>query len=639
MDVSNKRGEMLLIVVFLLFYVIVVLRNAWTCDDAYISFRVVDNFVNGYGLRWNIAERVQAYTNPLWVFVLSPVYMITRNMYFTAIGVSVLMSTAAVALLAFKVARGYIIACVGILGLILSNAFIDYSTSGLENPLSFLLLALFLIFYLKQENSEEKILYISIIASLAAVNRLDTILLYLPAIIYMFWQFRNKKALLNIMIGFSPLIIWEVFSIIYYGFPFPNTAYAKLNTGISVSIMSKQGFCYFANSLNVDPITIFIIGLGLIIPLVTRDKKHAMLMLGLFLYLLYIVRIGGCFMAGRHFAIPIFLATSIIMISFAHFKLVFIGILAGISLLLGLTSDYSPIFTRYNQGYNDKSVSFPNSITDERKFYFQSSGLINYNRNSQYWPNHGWVYEGLGVKAERKKVYVAACIGFLGFNAGPEVHIIDLNALADPLLASVPTYNRYKPSIGHFARNAPGGYQESIMTGENLLSDSSLAKYYNKLKCLIMEDIWSFERFKEIYKMNMGVYDYLIDEYINADIVHFDFSAVNSIKEEGLVWNAPGNIVIQNTAIEIDFPAVQNKQCIEVSRDNNDEYIFEFLIESSCIYTHILSPDGRRMEGLAIAQIEVPAHVANKGFDAIRISPGIGDGMHSIGHIRFIENE
>lgn len=37
---------------------VVVLRNAWVGDDAYISFRTVDNFVNGYGLTWNVAERV-----------------------------------------------------------------------------------------------------------------------------------------------------------------------------------------------------------------------------------------------------------------------------------------------------------------------------------------------------------------------------------------------------------------------------------------------------------------------------------------------------------------------------------------------------------------------------------------------------
>jgi hypothetical protein len=46
-------------------FAIVLIRTAWICDDAYITFRTIDNFINGYGLRWNIAERVQTYTNPL----------------------------------------------------------------------------------------------------------------------------------------------------------------------------------------------------------------------------------------------------------------------------------------------------------------------------------------------------------------------------------------------------------------------------------------------------------------------------------------------------------------------------------------------------------------------------------------------
>ncbi len=32
-------------------------------DDAYITYKTVYNFINEYGLRWNIAERVQSYTH------------------------------------------------------------------------------------------------------------------------------------------------------------------------------------------------------------------------------------------------------------------------------------------------------------------------------------------------------------------------------------------------------------------------------------------------------------------------------------------------------------------------------------------------------------------------------------------------
>jgi len=38
----------------------------WLCDDAYISFRYVRNFVEGRGLVFNPGERVEGYTNFLW---------------------------------------------------------------------------------------------------------------------------------------------------------------------------------------------------------------------------------------------------------------------------------------------------------------------------------------------------------------------------------------------------------------------------------------------------------------------------------------------------------------------------------------------------------------------------------------------
>ena len=48
---------------------VVLIRTAWICDDAYITFRTIDNFLHGFGLRWNVAERVQSFTHPLWLIV------------------------------------------------------------------------------------------------------------------------------------------------------------------------------------------------------------------------------------------------------------------------------------------------------------------------------------------------------------------------------------------------------------------------------------------------------------------------------------------------------------------------------------------------------------------------------------------
>ena len=48
---------------------------------------------------------------------------------------------------------------------------------------------------------------------------------------------------------------------VHYGFPrLPNTAYAKLGTGIDRWETAAQGFYYFRDSLWVDPLTLLVIG-------------------------------------------------------------------------------------------------------------------------------------------------------------------------------------------------------------------------------------------------------------------------------------------------------------------------------------------------------------------------------------------
>jgi arabinofuranosyltransferase len=89
----------LLPLLFLLAYAVLLVRTAWMCDDAFITLRTVDNFVQGYGLVWNVGERVQAYTHPLWMFLLSAFYAFTREPYFTTLAISMTLSLATVALL------------------------------------------------------------------------------------------------------------------------------------------------------------------------------------------------------------------------------------------------------------------------------------------------------------------------------------------------------------------------------------------------------------------------------------------------------------------------------------------------------------------------------------------------------------
>ena len=77
---ADRYRKILQFLILLLFvtYIFLLVKTAWLSDDAYITFRTIDNFVNGYGLRWNIAERVQSFTHPLWLLLLSGIYFFSR---------------------------------------------------------------------------------------------------------------------------------------------------------------------------------------------------------------------------------------------------------------------------------------------------------------------------------------------------------------------------------------------------------------------------------------------------------------------------------------------------------------------------------------------------------------------------------
>ena len=105
-------------------------------------------------------------------------------------------------------------------------------------------------------------------------------------------------------------------------------------------------------------------------------------------------------------------------------------------------------------------------------------------------------------------------IGFFGFNAGPSKYIIDPLGLRDPLLARLPAEEKEDFWIGHFRRKLPRGYVASIKCWKNLIEDPSLHVYYEKIISITRGPIFSCERFVDIYYMNTGKYQYLINQYL-----------------------------------------------------------------------------------------------------------------------------
>lgn len=222
---------------------------------------------------------------------------LTREPYFTTVALSGICSLGA-ALLLCRLAARLALAPIALLALVSSRAFVDYSSSGLENPLSHLLLVAWILCWLRARGPS-RIFWLSLLTSPLLLNRMDLGLLVAPPLLVAWLSAGPRRALRQLLAGMIPFLLWEAFSLFYYGFPFPNTYYAKLHTGIPLRALAGQGLGYLLNSLERDPITLPLCAIGALAPMLMRRRALVPFSIGVLAYLVYVVRIGGDFMATK----------------------------------------------------------------------------------------------------------------------------------------------------------------------------------------------------------------------------------------------------------------------------------------------------------------------------------------------------
>ncbi len=626
-----------------------VLSHAWFTDDAYFSFRSIDNFVNGYGLTWNVIERVQAYTHPLWVLLLSAFYFFTREIYVTTIFISLALTLALAWLLVFKVTKTRWQGLAAVFLLSLSTAFIDYSTSGLENPLSHLLLAIFLFTFLRKERSPRTLFWLALLAALGAVNRLDTILFYFPALVYEWWQEKDKwSAAGTIASGFIPLVLWEGFSLIYYGFPFPSTYYAKAQNYVALGEEIWAGLNYFLFTLKFDPITWVVIVAALVTAVWQRQARAIAAALGTVFYLAYILQIGGDFMGGRFLSATYLSAVIILLVYlFPKLQLKKHWALIPAALLIGLLAS-SPTYFLYAKGFRTARW---NGVVDERRVYFGTNflrieDLRAFNVDSQYsmlnkiaffvkslgrgslfrWEaENDWIDLGRDLRAqaaaEGKLFLPQGANGFTGYYAGPDVYIINALALTDGLLARVPPIYNANWRSGHFMRIIPTGYLEVEAGTQSLLDDPGLDAYYQKIRLVTHGDLFTTERWQAIWELNTKSFEELLPGYS----VQFRFPALRLISLESMPQpNTELTLDMafagQGSAAQIEFPQLLHAASMRLGASAGDNFLLTFLdTEGNVLASQQLI--SQQTQGVETYSISIPSEAAAEGFSAIRLAP------------------
>jgi arabinofuranosyltransferase len=469
-------------------------RFAWLSDDAFISFRAIANLVSGHGLVFNPGERVLGFTNPLWTLLLTIPFAITKDIYGVTM-VSSLTCVLGLTVLLWRFYGGRWRAAWVLSILATSYTFVAFSTSGLENPLSHLLLGALFVLSLRRNG---EMFWLFLIGGLVVLNRMDHALIVGPMLIAV--SLRGSGLAWNkICLALVPMAAWLIFATIYYGFPYPNTAYAKLNIGIGRSSVIAQGLGYLVDSLLTDTLVVPLIGLAICAALAAR-KRHPILALwgaGIGLYMIYVCWIGGDFMSGRFLAAP-FLVGVLLLAELlsnrivASGAVVLVAVLAGDRVLGYLPSDSAPTC----------GVP-PSGIVDERSCYVEHTGIAQNVRTKKF-QSHPYFVEGRQLAANNAKVHVINGIGMLGFGAGPTVHILDTDALTDPLLARTKFNPQGNWRPGHLGRPLPEFYVESITQQRNLLKQPCAHALLDDLWKITKGPLFSLPRWRAILRRNLG---------------------------------------------------------------------------------------------------------------------------------------
>ncbi len=275
----------------------------FTQDDAFISYRFVQNFLNGDGLVFNIGEKVEGFTNFGWVMYmifwgkLSMDYILISKLtgFIFGLGIITLICLIASRLKEFK--NNFLLILLAVLITASSQSLAYWAVAGLETT-AFAFFALFSIYLYLGKN---KLLPFALIIAvlLRPEGAFVAVILVLIELITTrkFPTYALRSAVGAFVLGLPYL----AFKLYYYGEILPNSFYAK--TGFSMAQFSN-GIEYTTRFMTHYGFY----GIPLIITLVSYRKlstEFKAILLFTIIYTLYLVSVGGDVLKVHRFFIPL----------------------------------------------------------------------------------------------------------------------------------------------------------------------------------------------------------------------------------------------------------------------------------------------------------------------------------------------
>ena len=442
-------------------------------EDGFINLRVLDNLQAGHGPVFNVDERVEAYTSPLWVALLwvgdavlpflSPEYVaVVLGVVCSVVGLSAGMRGA------MFLSDGRVPA--GALVVIALVPFWDFTTSGLDSALSFAWLGL--AFLALARRARGRPVLVAVLIGLGPLVRPDLAIFaiaFLAVLVRGAWRERGRRALLLLLWAGALPLAYQVFRMGYFAALVPNTALAK---GASTAFWDR-GWFYLRDFVGTYWLWVPLAALGACAVALLRRLRSgdAVALVGAtigaaLLHAVYVVRVGGDFMHGRLLLPSLFgllLPVAVVRIEPAR-------LVAPALAVVAVWSAIAAFAMRAEQRTE------PYRIDDVRagfRYYLEADHPVelgDFRGMPLLWLEDG---EALRDMANASPVLIALrtgpgplepagparaslrarvvasfyAIGIASRAAGPRVHIVDVLGLADPIASRLPVVNRHE--AGH----------------------------------------------------------------------------------------------------------------------------------------------------------------------------------------------
>ncbi len=266
-------------------------------DDAMISMRYAYNLAHGLGPVWNAGERVEGFTNPLWVGIMTLVHLLPIGLNQTGLYIQILGASFLTLNLFFvkKIIEHFTDDLFAMLAAVALTAFYaplnSFGLLGMEVSLLALMISAVIWLVLKSELKFN--VWVYVLLAISTLVRFDMAVPYVVILATLFFvQKENRKQHLTWGVGLLVLFLGgqTLARYLYYGELLPNTYYLKVE-GWNTTLKTLRGlyalvqFIYYSNwALFFIPFCLFIF---------RRDWKVTLLTLVVAGQMAYSVYVGG----------------------------------------------------------------------------------------------------------------------------------------------------------------------------------------------------------------------------------------------------------------------------------------------------------------------------------------------------------